>query len=61
MLFLNVLLSMNVFAEQVGEDTALPIDKNAGLPNMDCVLEPSEIVDVGSAVVAAISSIRAQF
>ncbi len=58
MLFLNVLLSMNVFAEQVGEDTALPIDKNAGLPNMDCVLEPSEIVDVGSAVAGVLEAVN---
>jgi len=58
MLFLNVLLSMNVVAEQVGEDTALPIDKNAGLPNMDCVLEPSEIVDVGSAVAGVLEAVN---
>ena len=50
MLFLDLCLSMNVVAEQVGEDT--------GLPNMDCVLEPSEIVDVGSAVAGVLEAIN---
>jgi RND family efflux transporter MFP subunit len=50
MLFLDILLSMNVFAEQVAEDT--------GLPNMDCVLEPSEIVDIGSAVPGVLEAVN---
>jgi len=58
MLFLDLCLSMNVFAEQVGEDTGLPIGEDTGLPNMDCVLEPSEIVDVGSAVAGVLEAIN---
>jgi len=50
MLFLDLALSINVVAAQADEDT--------GLPNMDCVLEPSEIIDVGSAVAGVLETVN---
>jgi RND family efflux transporter MFP subunit len=56
--FLDILLSINVVAEQVGEDTGLSIGEDTGLPMMDCVLEPSEIIDIGSAVAGVLEAVN---